>query len=847
MRRTWRGTPMIPRPSSLKVTLPGKFLLATWDAATSLFLSESKAQELHPLRCDSVMSAANLSIDTVTLESRCPDSSAPTDGNIGRSKRQRVTRACLPCRKSKLKCDGAKPQCAACLMAKRPCSYAAAPRRRGLKTGYVRALECLWALVFENVANSEITVENLAKNAFQNGFRLRDDDDTNNVEYSIRRLLEVWRSSRVQILIDDALDESDNSDDETVKITRRTGSTTTLDLNTAGWSLPSELNLEEVSTTLGGPPPQVPEKMSTKVSEGPKSNLCWLCEGIGEVIDVTSMPKPPNSSRELLDSFFSYTQSWLPIVERHAVFRTFYTLNKKSSSGSKQDAYSGDHALLWAILSYTSLRQLESYDSQTSQKEITNCESMYRTSRSLIPWSNPGRIDISHVQALLFLALYRYTTGEYVVASRLVGEAIILARELGVGQHQSQGSDISKRIWLGCFTMETMISAQRKKPPLLRKSDVQYCYPLDDTGMDEWEPWRGGGTLSSDNSGAIPATDKPTYALSTFNLLIRILCITNAELHADSKQPESATLQYLSDWEGDVQSHHTSNSFPDGQPPLDSIPTNFLNLSILYIYLINSGLDRPQQQQQHAVGVNTQKRGQLCGLNLHSLSALMHSVNDTSLLPPSCQLLRINLSGPYATKTSSAADSGECPRPRTSHTDRHGVLGNNDAHQSLKSQPQSIQQAGPDLNPSLKNQGELMTYPPNVDFGMLYDENAIQDAPRVPHTEYAQVLNPSNNNGSSQNPLSVFTNEELSWPAPDEATQSRRPVPPLQSQWTMGAAASDSRDIPAEGGFATNPGIEPALPDLLDNEEWLTHYFDGIEDFERNDQEQFRRSLGYSV
>ncbi|KNA96015.1 hypothetical protein FOXG_01372 [Fusarium oxysporum f. sp. lycopersici 4287] len=77
------------------------------------------------------------------------------------NKHKRVSRACNYCRARKHRCDGSHPTCSRCSAIHYPCSYGPDSKKRGLTTGYVRALELLWALVFTVVPNSKVVVQEL--------------------------------------------------------------------------------------------------------------------------------------------------------------------------------------------------------------------------------------------------------------------------------------------------------------------------------------------------------------------------------------------------------------------------------------------------------------------------------------------------------------------------------------------------------------------------------------------------------------------------------------------------------------------------------------------------------------
>lgn len=80
-------------------------------------------------------------------------------------KRQRVSRACDSCRLKRDKCDGAHPVCSTCTSLNRTCTYNSNPKKRGVPTGYIRALELLLGLVFNKIPGGEETVLALLKAA----------------------------------------------------------------------------------------------------------------------------------------------------------------------------------------------------------------------------------------------------------------------------------------------------------------------------------------------------------------------------------------------------------------------------------------------------------------------------------------------------------------------------------------------------------------------------------------------------------------------------------------------------------------------------------------------------------
>jgi hypothetical protein len=72
--------------------------------------------------------------------SRQPEDGGDEVGdNENKPRAQRI--ACILCRKRKLRCDGARPQCSTCSQYSHECGYNEVRKKSGPKRGYVKALE----------------------------------------------------------------------------------------------------------------------------------------------------------------------------------------------------------------------------------------------------------------------------------------------------------------------------------------------------------------------------------------------------------------------------------------------------------------------------------------------------------------------------------------------------------------------------------------------------------------------------------------------------------------------------------------------------------------------------------
>ncbi|KAK5047943.1 hypothetical protein LTR84_006133 [Exophiala bonariae] len=504
------------------------------------------------------------------------------------AKRRRVARACDQCRHGKLRCDGRSPRCSKCLETRKPCSYGAAAKRRGLKTGYVRALECLWGLVLQKIDGSEAAVESLLGRASVLDFRGRDQNagSTGDVE----NLLASWKRSKIPEKINQLLASTDDSDDEATGNPLETvqgfeqhhpliswrayaqqpgedAQIPQITLNTAEkdlvGSLESSLGEDEIRTTTG-------------------------CDNANVFLYQPTIPhllKLPSTSSRLIDWYFTYTHCWLPIVERHVVFRTLFSYPAEGFLVTRKSLGSGDHAVLWAILACASLEEAQTEVTPTSFAEsIETSELFYAHARNLIPWENEHEYCLEHVQALTILAICRWIARDYKAASSIITYAISIAFSIDLDQintawqHQKCHAD---RVWLGCFVVESLLAMRLKRVPYLKPQAIEPCLPIDDSGMEEWEPWR---PLRS-HSDAEPSL--PIRTSSTFSQLVRLVCIANNLLHLDPGDASLQAITSLIDWTAQLPRHCKQAGCQRGRGMPDRVPPpNIVNLGFVYLCLV---------------------------------------------------------------------------------------------------------------------------------------------------------------------------------------------------------------------------------------------------------------------
>ncbi|KAJ5382873.1 hypothetical protein N7517_000784 [Penicillium concentricum] len=483
------------------------------------------------------------------------------DGKVtGEPKRQRVSRACDSCRSKKDKCDGLQPVCSTCVSLCRPCTYKANPKKRGLPTGYIRSLELLWGLAFQRIQGSEDVMRALMRSINLPSHLAVMGKETDGSD----ALLASFKNSTVLRDIERILIILEQPEEERERNLQAYGEgDTPLDVEgilssaeAQEWQIPEGIEARETPLPRVSPT-RTAVGMSPMKSAGP--HLTTDC-GIQTITpddqsssSVTfpsnpdyprslSMKPPlqlPYNAWPLFDVYFSYTQCWFPILEKHDILRTAFQYTEGDVYVSGVTPGSGEHAALWAVLTLASLQYASiSASSQVEEQptdQITPSQ-MHVTALQLIP-PESGPHEIGHVQALLILALVKFGQQEWTAAWMLVGRAVRIAHVLGLNQPSYSSSSRTpdqekqlgraKHVFLGCFILETLIAESISQFPSLRKADLVRIGSINEDGLEEWHPWEDQTGLRPARSSRASMQRGPLHALSTFNRLISLVSILN--------------------------------------------------------------------------------------------------------------------------------------------------------------------------------------------------------------------------------------------------------------------------------------------------------------------------------
>lgn len=492
-------------------------------------------------------------------------------------KRQRVSRACDTCRIKKDRCDGGRPSCSTCSYLQRTCSYNAVGKKRGVPTGYLRTLELLCGLVLRQIHGSEDVLRALLRSVnipSQLGQISKDGEGSNS-------LLAAWKHSSVMKDIERILsgpDQSETDGERNARIQTTASNASPNGYNQLTpeswqWRLPE--GTSQVQDNFSGSITSLPaESTQSAYRDADSSNIsptrqtrdCGTQTDPPRITETltTKTQHPANSdeprelrlptnARRLFDIYFTYTNSWLPIIEKHEILRTAFSYGTKAVRILPFDKGSGDHAALWAILTLASFQHSPS-GGGLQHEELRDPDTLYRITRWLIP-DEDGLYEPGHVQALLVLSLIKLGQQKWPAASTLIGFAIRIAMNLGLCDSVSSKYDRprssattahrrTKHVFLACFVLDTLVAAEMDCPPLLRKADVDRVGPLEEDGLEEWHPWEDQTGLAPNSSVHDFFGRGPLHGLSTFNRLVSLTCILNDFSCSTSRDPSIADPEF---------------------------------------------------------------------------------------------------------------------------------------------------------------------------------------------------------------------------------------------------------------------------------------------------------------
>ena len=467
-------------------------------------------------------------------------------------------------------------------------------RRRGLRTGYVRALECIWGLVFQSIQGSEQTVAKLIANTSRKSFWTR--DEPREGQKSGQPPIDTWKSSTIpgaiDALLSDVVDELDGNELDAGSFdTSELGIEAEISWHLSQQPHQSRADHRGVSSSPSNHPEEVvlpwtalPSQLTMDCSrtEVQTDTYCPGTDGSAR----TQVRQLPSNAQQLLNRYFAVTHSWFPILDRHAVYKTFFAYRNKFAVKRPEKWESAEDAVMWAIFAYASMLHVpQGVESTNVKQNVSSClDDLYVTARQMLPLEREDGFTVGHVQVLLILSLFHYTSGECHLARMLTGQAVLVAGHIGLDELDKYPKDCHRRVWLGCFVLETLLAVSTGKPPRIQSHQIQAFLPIDNSGSEEWEPWQLQDLLLPGAGAETAELAAPRHSLTVFAQLVELLRVFNHWICDDAGRLDKNYNQLLKSWGDSLPEHITAifNTNIASSAPSVSPPPNMLNLYMVY-------------------------------------------------------------------------------------------------------------------------------------------------------------------------------------------------------------------------------------------------------------------------
>jgi hypothetical protein len=383
------------------------------------------------------------------------DSTSPS-ASLAPPKRQRVSRACDACRTAKEKCDGARPHCGRCIAQKRQCGYSSPEKRRGIRTGYLRAIELTLGLLLERDAECEKILLGII-HEHEEGRQDFLIDKESRVGEQLRR---KWHKGRVYRGLDRLVSKEDG-----IWAQLRDDSEEDGDANSAKTSQDSSIIWGGLQHSARIPFDTIPRP---GVTASVKSN------------EAITLKLPPNF-RHLLDVYFRGTHCWCPLVDEGKLSRLAESYPASGVLVKQGTDVSSTHAQLWAAMAVAALPSSRHGPDGANPTNI-DLDYIYGIARRLIRTEDQG-FRPCDTACLLLLALARIQQSDLSGAWVLTGIAVrhhFIASLPGTNATAHHPDSI---IFMVCSLLDTLLSTRLQRPAHMKPAEVDYSieFSLDES------------------------------------------------------------------------------------------------------------------------------------------------------------------------------------------------------------------------------------------------------------------------------------------------------------------------------------------------------------------------------
>ncbi|KAL7898533.1 hypothetical protein HDV63DRAFT_373996 [Trichoderma sp. SZMC 28014] len=444
-------------------------------------------------------------------QKRSKDESEParkSDESTTGTKRRRVSLACDACRTARERCDGGRPQCGRCLSQSRSCSYTPASKKRGIQSGYLRAVELSLAWLLEKIPDNEEALHQLlVKDEGKEGANILMSKGK-----AANKLHKRWSKCRVHKQLESLLCQG--------------GAPKAEAFNTEDSETDDDIVVE--NTDLIADPSASPH-----ITNSGTFDQAFSLKELQSIKQRAT--KLPSNYRHLLNIYFAYTHCWFPILDREEVFATATICESQDGSASRyprqNNITSSNLAVLWSAIAVAAFQDAYSSAPLVSEGTVSPIE-IFSIARSLIP-QEEDQFDVAGIQANLLHAIILIGRENMLAASLITGKVMRLISYLRIINGDVHKPVLDK-LAAACNLIEVLTSiciGQPSRTLDMRNSQLTALPNMSFT--DSFSPTYGFGKLSLNPDPARPQIP-PLFALDQLSRFAQVLSTRATEkLHSD--------------------------------------------------------------------------------------------------------------------------------------------------------------------------------------------------------------------------------------------------------------------------------------------------------------------------
>jgi len=156
---------------------------------------------------------------------------------------------------------------------------------------------------------------------------------------------------------------------------------------------------------------------------------------------------PPNAFG-LLEYYFAFTHSWLPMTEKHSMLRILYTY--PSSGLPFEQVNTAEHAELWSIMALAATQINDNTGSDDTERIREHAD-------GLLPSSNTP-YEVPHIRALILRALDDFQRHQILSAWLRLGSAVRLLHLFRLIENLGKTAKWCKHVHLAAFVIESTLA-----------------------------------------------------------------------------------------------------------------------------------------------------------------------------------------------------------------------------------------------------------------------------------------------------------------------------------------------------------------------------------------------------